>query len=540
MTAGGNPPSGSRPPGMPPRPGGSSATAQPPAERPAPRPAPVAPSPTSAPVAESKEVDPRVARLLPVDFCRKNRVVLLHESPAGAVLGMVNPQDQALVTTVEQRIARRVKPIAMRPWDIEQALNQVFATKVDASSADLRVEVRPLRRDTRISAVDLASGILGDALFYGCTDIHLERFPDGVEIRYRVDGIMHGVSTPVTPPVYAEVISRLKVVAELDVAEHRTAQDGRFTILAVQGNEQRMVDVRVTILPGPDGEEAVLRMLDPGRVVLDLTSIGMEAEDVKLINHLIRNPEGMIIVAGPTGSGKTTTLYSCLGDIADGTRKVVTAEDPIEYRLPKINQKQAGPKASLAELARAFLRADPDVILIGEIRDEETAMLAARAAQTGHLVFTTLHLDQAINAPNRLHTLGLAYETIGPALLCVIAQRLVRRVCPDCRVKYTPSQELVEMVPGSEKIQELWRGRGCSRCKETGYRGRTGLYEVMYCNEEVGALIQAGAPRVELRAALKRRGHRSLRQDALRKLSRGVTTLEEIYRVVPKRVLDDN
>jgi type II secretory ATPase GspE/PulE/Tfp pilus assembly ATPase PilB-like protein len=275
-------------------------------------------------------------------------------------------------------------------------------------------------------------------------------------------------------------------------------------------------------------------------VVLDLASIGMEAEDVKLINHLIRNPEGLIIVAGPTGSGKTTTLYSCLGDIADGTRKVVTAEDPIEYRLPKINQKQAGPKASLAELARAFLRADPDVILIGEIRDEETAMLAARAAQTGHLVFTTLHLDQAINAPNRLHTLGLAYETIGPALLCVIAQRLVRRVCPDCRVKYMPSQELLEMVPGSEKIGEFWRGRGCSRCKETGYRGRTGLYEVMYCNEEVGALIQAGAPRVELRAALKRRAHRSLRQDALRKLSRGITTLEEIYRVVPKRVLDDN
>src|SRR6185503_10871670 len=162
-----------------------------------------------------------------------------------------------------------------------------------------------------------------------------------------------------------------------------------FSILAVQGNEQRMVDVRVAVLPGPDGEEAVLRMLDPGRVVLNLTSLGMEAEDIKLINHLIRNPEGMIIVAGPTGSGKTTTLYSCLGDIADGTRKVVTAEDPIEYRLPKINQKQAGPKASLAELARAFLRADPDVILIGEIRDEETAMLAARAAQTGHLVFTT-------------------------------------------------------------------------------------------------------------------------------------------------------
>jgi type II secretory ATPase GspE/PulE/Tfp pilus assembly ATPase PilB-like protein len=487
-----------------------------------------------------KEVDPRVARLLPVDFCRKNRVVLIGESPLGTVLGMVNPQDQALVTLVEQRIARRVKPTAMRPWDIEQTLNQVFAPKVDASSADVRVEVRPLRRDTKISAVDLVTAILGDALFYGCTDIHLERFPDGVEIRYRVDGLMHGVTTPITPAIYAEVISRLKVVAELDVAEHRTAQDGRFSILAVQGNEQRMVDVRVTILPGPDGEEAVLRMLDPGRVVLDLASIGMEAEDVKLINHLIRNPEGLIIVAGPTGSGKTTTLYSCLGDIADGTRKVVTAEDPIEYRLPKINQKQAGPKASLAELARAFLRADPDVILIGEIRDEETAMLAARAAQTGHLVFTTLHLDQAINAPNRLHTLGLAYETIGPALLCVIAQRLVRRVCPDCRVKYMPSQELLEMVPGSEKIGEFWRGRGCSRCKETGYRGRTGLYEVMYCNEEVGALIQAGAPRVELRAALKRRAHRSLRQDALRKLSRGTTTLEEIYRVVPKRVLDDN
>src|SRR4030095_1437176 len=218
-----------------------------------------------------------------------------------------------------------------------------------------------------------------------------------------------------TPAVYAEVISRLKVVAELDVAEHRTAQDGRFSILAVQGNEQRMVDVRVTILPAPDGEEAVLRMLDPGRVVLDLASIGMEAEDVKLINHLIRNPEGLIIVAGPTGSGKTTTLYSCLGDIADGPRKVFTAEDPIEYRLPKINQKQAGPKASLAELARAFLRAGPHVMLIREIRDEETAMLAARAAQTGHLVFTTLHLDQAINAPNRLHTLGLAYDTIGTA-----------------------------------------------------------------------------------------------------------------------------
>jgi general secretion pathway protein E len=538
MTGGGNPPSGSRPPGIPPRPGGSTATASTPERTPT-RATPT-PSPSPAPAVEPKEVDPRVARLLPVDFCRKNRVVLIAESPAGTVLGMVNPQDQALITVVEQRIARRVKPTAMRPWDIEQALNQVFAPKVDASSADVRVDVRPLRRDTKISAVDLVTGILGDALFYGCTDIHLERFPDGVEIRYRVDGLMHGVSTPITPAIYSEVISRLKVVAQLDVAEHRTAQDGRFSILAVQGNEQRMVDVRVTVLPGPDGEEAVLRMLDPGRVVLDLASIGMEAEDVKLINHLIRNPEGLIIVAGPTGSGKTTTLYSCLGDIADGTRKVVTAEDPIEYRLPKINQKQAGPKASLAELARAFLRADPDVILIGEIRDEETAMLAARAAQTGHLVFTTLHLDQAINAPNRLHTLGLAYETIGPALLCVIAQRLVRRVCPDCRVKYMPSQELLEMVPGSEKIGEFWHGRGCSRCKETGYRGRTGLYEVMYCNEEVGALIQAGAPRVELRAALKRRGHRSLRSDALRKLSRGITTLEEIYRVVPKRVLDDN
>ena len=293
----------------------------------------------------------------------------------------------------------------------------------------------------------------------------------------------------------------------------------------------------MSIVPGPDGEDAVLRVLDPRQGLLSVEELGMPPASRETFLRLLRNPEGMILVTGPTGCGKTTTMYSALQEVSDVTRKVITVEDPIEYKLEKINQKQVGPVANMSQLLRAILRHDPDVILIGEIRDEETGTTALQAASTGHLVLSTTHTSDSLGAVERLRSLGFPDYDISSALLAVVSQRLVRKVCPYCVQPTIPTQHQSELFGDVLDGMQFVAGVGCAQCDKTGYHGRIGIYEVLIVDERIQDLITAGASRTQLRTMLRRTGHRSLVEEALLRVHIGITTLDEIVRILPYRQL---
>jgi type II secretory ATPase GspE/PulE/Tfp pilus assembly ATPase PilB-like protein len=341
------------------------------------------------------------------------------------------------------------------------------------------------------------------------------------------------------------VIARLKVLADLDIAERRRAQDGRIQALYEDrqggGKGERVVDFRLSVAPGPFGEDAVMRILEGSSALLDLERLGLDEQSFTTFSRMIENPEGLILVSGPTGSGKTTTLYAALARISRPDIKVLTAEDPIEYHFPKINQKQVSAQMSFADYARTFMRQNPDVILIGEIRDEETASAAIRAAQTGHLVLSTLHTNDAVRTISRLQTLGVDAGLISGSLLGAISQRLVRRLCTHCRYEAAPDPLQAERLhlpasPGSDTA--FFKSRGCEACGGDGYKGRLGLYELFVLDGELADLVAREAPIHQIRAAAVERGMRTLLDDALAKARAGLTSLDEILRTIPYRLLE--
>ncbi len=417
----------------------------------------------------------------------------------------------------------------------------------EAADAGIQVVDRETDED-----VDLATGaedasiikfvnqVIAEAIERRATDVHFEPFEDALRVRYRVDGVLHEANIP--PEVrqfHPAIISRVKILSRLDIAEKRLPQDGRIR-LKVAGRE---VDVRVSVIPMLYGEAVVLRLLDRGTMLLGLEHLGMSDRDRAAFERVLALPHGIVLVTGPTGSGKTTTLYAALSRINDIARKIITIEDPIEYHLRGANQIQVSTKAGLtfARGLRSILRHDPDVLLIGEIRDRETAEIAVQASLTGHLVFSTLHTNDAPGALTRLVDMGIEPYLVASSLEAVMAQRLVRLICTQCKESFAPpDKDALRAEFGDDAPEVLYRGAGCRQCQGTGYRGRTGIFETMLVTEGIRAMILERASVGEVRRLAAKQGMRSLREDGWRLLRTGRTTLEEILRVTKDERFNGN
>ena len=382
----------------------------------------------------------------------------------------------------------------------------------------------------------LLNMVLLQAIKDKASDIHFEPFEEEFKMRYRIDGVLYEM---VPPPkhIAMAITSRIKVMANLDIAERRMPQDGRIA-LVVQG---KGIDLRVAVLPTMFGESVVLRVLDRSNVALDLDKIGMRDDDLKVFRQLINKPNGIILVTGPTGSGKTTTLYAALNELNNIEDKLITTEDPVEYDIDGIIQVQIRPEIDLtfASCLRSILRQDPDIVLVGEIRDKETAEIAIQASLTGHLVFSTLHTNDAPSSVARILDLGIEPFLITATVEAIVAQRLVRRVCVHCKEEYQPTEEQLmelELLPEDVRGRSFFRGRGCDHCNNTGYRGRLGIYEIMAFDDEIRDMVMANASTNLLRDAARKRGMRPLRQSGLLSIYEGLTTIEE---VVKQTIVED-
>jgi general secretion pathway protein E len=375
--------------------------------------------------------------------------------------------------------------------------------------------------------IRLVNVVLTQALRRQASDIHIEPYEKEIKVRFRIDGILYeAFSLP--KRFQAHIVSRLKVMANLDIAEKRVPQDGRIKIKVAN----KAVDIRVSVIPMAYGERVVLRLLDKGVSLLGLGDMGLDPEKLTIFERLINKNSGILLVTGPTGSGKTTTLYAAINKINSTEKNIITIEDPIEYELAGVGQIQVNPKTELtfARGLRSVLRHDPDIIMVGEIRDLETVEIAIQASLTGHLVFSTLHTNDAAGALTRLVDMGVEPFLIASSLLGVVAQRLVRRICPECKESFHLAESALAEL-GLPRDQVLWRGRGCEGCMQSGYRGRTGIFELLLMDNEVRHLLTSGADSVTIKEAAVRRGMATLFGDGLRKVQRGITALDEVMRV---------
>ncbi len=427
--------------------------------------------------------------------------------------------------------------------DVRSTIRRVYAqdaTTAEGMIAGMSSESRALGIDeiplddllhlaNEAPVVRLVNLLIIEALDARASDVHLEGYADGLHVRYRVDGVLQPAPSP-PPHLTAAIVSRLKIMAELDIAERRMPQDGRIRLRL----QNRQVDVRVSTAPTLRGESVVLRLLDKERGRISLTDMGMADDTLELFRESISRPHGIVLVTGPTGSGKTTTLYGAIELLRTGREKILTVEDPVEYELPGVPQVPVNEKVGVtfAAALRSLLRQDPDIILVGEIRDTETAQIATQAALTGHLVLSTLHTNDAPTALTRLLDLGVASYLVASTVDAVLAQRLVRVICPKCKAPTTPDKRAARSFDlAALGLETVWKGTGCEYCRDTGYRGRQGVYELLVMDNELRLETQGRRGSEELRAIAIRNGMRTLQDDALRLVRAGVTTLDEVMRV---------
>ncbi len=498
------------------------------------------------------QVDRSLLEGFPTRLIHRHHVFPLWQENGSLKLATKDPFDLAAVDAVAAATGKSVTPVVVLPEELDKLIKShlgVGAETVDdllAQREEDSIEVLDELDDSELgssedaeqaqqaSVVRLVNEILCEAIDARASDIHLEAQASGMKIRYRIDGVLQ---TQPTPPAInrfqAAIVSRLKIMARMNIAEKRKPQDGRIKV-KVKGRE---IDIRVSIIPMLNGEGVVMRILDKDAMTFSLSSLGLEPDTYEQFQKLIDRPHGIILVTGPTGSGKTTTLYSCLQEIKDEGTKIITTEDPIEYQLEGINQIQVNPKVGLTFAAslRSILRHDPDVILVGEIRDLETAENAIQASLTGHLVFSTLHTNDSAGAFVRMIDMGVEPFLVTSTLEGVMAQRLVRTLCPKCREPYMPSvEELPDDFPVEQFVksgQPLYRAVGCRHCRGTGYRGRLGIFELLVPDETIRRLAAERAPSNQIQQAAIQKGMRTLRQDGWLKVLRGQTTIEEVLRV---------
>jgi len=520
------------------------------------------------------DIEDSVLRLIPQEVAQKYSVLPLSRVGATLTLAMVDPTNVFAMDDIKFMTGLNVEPVVVAEASIQQAISKYYSTSREIELASVAPEVAPngngfsdadlvsldtldfdhsvaeevevfeendeidLSSLTRMSedapVVRLVNVLLVDALRRGASDIHVEPYEKELRIRFRIDGVLYDVMHPPLKMRDA-LISRIKIMSKLDISEKRLPQDGRIKIRVKVDSRSRELDFRVSTLPTLFGEKVVLRLLDKEKLMLDMTNLGFEPESLVKFQRNISKPYGMVLVTGPTGSGKTNTLYSALQSLNTVDTNIMTAEDPVEFNLPGINQVQMKEQIGLnfAAALRSFLRQDPNIVLVGEIRDFETAEIAIKAALTGHLVLSTLHTNDAPSTISRLMNMGIEPFLVATSVNLIQAQRLIRRICKDCKKEHpTPLEALVEIGFSAEESKTLktFKGRGCPSCNDTGYKGRIGLYEVMEITDEIRELILIGASALELRKKSIEDGMISLRESGLQKIRNGVTTIEEVLR----------
>ncbi|PIR20012.1 MAG: type II secretion system protein GspE [Deltaproteobacteria bacterium CG11_big_fil_rev_8_21_14_0_20_47_16] len=484
---------------------------------------------------------------LPINYAKKNEVVPLRREHGAIVVAVSDPSNYNALDDLRMIYGSRIKPVIASGYEIMNAINAAYnkeqgeggdMNELDESMGEIASEfdepVDLLDADDEAPIIRLVNTLLFRAVKQKASDIHIEPFEKEIAVRFRIDGVLYDI---MTPPKRAQnsIISRVKIMAGLNIAEKRLPQDGRIRI-KIAGKD---IDIRVSTVPTAFGESIVMRLLDRSKVMLDLDTLGLHGKVLDQINQLITRTNGIFLVTGPTGSGKSTTLYACLSKINSKDIKILTIEDPVEYQLYGINQVQVNPKIELtfANGLRSFLRQDPDVIMVGEIRDKETAEIAIQAALTGHLVISTLHTNSAPATITRLIDMGIEPFLVSSAVVGILAQRLIRTVCHDCAKKYTPtSEELarLDMKPEDLKGRQLFRPVGCPNCLETGYAGRQGIHEMMLIDDDVRNEIVKGSDASVIKKVALSKGMITLRLDAIGKMLQGMTTIEEVLSATDK------
>ncbi len=491
------------------------------------------------------EVDPKLVKLIPGDLATKHVVLPLKREGRTLTVAMADPTDHGLLEDLKFITRYDLFPVIAGEYTLRALIEKHYESS-DQQLQSILKDMEGLAEDVEVveeeeedsgaanvddaPVVKLINGLLTDAVKRGASDIHIEPFEHEIRVRYRIDGALLEVMKPPLK-MKAALTSRVKILSQLNIAERRVPQDGRLKLKM----GTRVIDFRVSTLPVLFGEKLVLRILDKGNLTLDLTKFGFEVKAERDLMKAILNPYGMVLVTGPTGSGKTTTLYSCLQRINTIDTNIMTAEDPVEYNLMGINQVPVRTEIGLSFAAalRAFLRQDPNIIMIGEIRDLETGGIAIKAALTGHLVLSTLHTNDAPSTITRMIDMGIEAFNVASAVNLVVAQRLVRRICKECKVPHTyRDEELHSLGTDLDSFRKLnfMKGRGCEACSGTGYKGRQGLYEVMALSPELRRMILRGASVAELRDQAVAEGMLTLRMDGMKKIERGVTTLEEVVK----------
>jgi len=482
-------------------------------------------------------------RLLPEWFVKKHKVITVKLEKDTLYVAMTNPLDLPTLDHINLMTGLKTKPMVATERDIVQAIKNHYGVEqmskqdfVDARlNAEYTEEADGIIEDIASSTeagriVRLISSTIKDAIDSTASDIHFEPCPAQIRVRFRVDGILHDCLT-IPGPMRNEVISRIKVLAKMDITEKRKAQDGHIN-LNYKGNNY---DLRVSIVPTINGEKVVIRILDKSSLSVTLSTIGLHGEDLALVESVVNRPYGMVLVTGPTGSGKTTTLYAMLQSIDAIGKNIVTIENPVEYTLDKINQIQIEPGSgqTFAGALRSILRQDPDVIMVGEIRDEETAEVAVQAALTGHLVLCTLHTNDAPTAITRLRELGVAPFLLASCVAMAVAQRLVRKICPDCKTTYQPEKETLKLMGiDDDHATEFVHGKGCGYCFDTGFRGREGVFEILKIDNDIQDAIIRDGSAAEIKKLAVQNGMKTLLDAGIVKIFEGKTSVEEIKRVI--------
>jgi type IV pilus assembly protein PilB len=502
---------------------------------------------------DNYDLDPELARSIPEHLAQRYKVIPVAEKDNKLTLAMVDPLNVIAIDDIRLITGFDIEPVIATEDSIMKSINRQFGvtdlaevheTVKDISATDfgpLEVEEaveEEIALDKLKELVDEApivrvvNLIISQAINDKASDIHIEPEAKQVRVRYRVDGVLHDVMSP-PKHIQAPMVSRVKIMANMDIAERRVPQDGKIHLR----HDNREFDLRVSTIPCIHGEKVVMRILDKSSVMLGLNKLGFYPEVQNSFEGVVTKPYGMILVTGPTGSGKSTTLYSVLNKLNTGDRNIITIEDPCEYQLPGVNQVQVNDKAGLtfSSALRSFLRQDPDIIMVGEIRDTETARIAVEAALTGHLVLSTLHTNDSAGAITRLVEMGVEPFLCASSIIGVLAQRLARSICPNCKEAYTPPIESIKrfgLSAFTDTEITFYKGRGCDHCKMTGYRGRQGIFEVLVISDRIRGLILQRASTAEIRQSAMEEGMKTMQDDGLRKVLDGVTSIEECLRVV--------
>ena len=501
------------------------------------------------------EIDPAVVKLIPYETAKRYQILPLSRVGASLTIAMVDPTNVFAMDDIKFMTGFNIEPVVASESSIIEGIDKAYGTSKEAELEQVMQSMNDVNESTDIELqneeqelelkelekaadeapiVKLVNLVLTDAVKRGASDIHMEPYEKEFRVRFRIDGVLQLI---MNPPLKLKdaITSRLKIMAKLDISEKRLPQDGRIMLKMQIGGKKKQLDFRVSTLPTLWGEKIVLRLLDKENLRLDMTKLGFEQESLVKFERAILKPYGMVLVTGPTGSGKTNTLYSSISRLNQPDTNIMTAEDPVEFQLQGVNQVQMKEQIGLnfAAALRAFLRQDPNIILVGEIRDFETAEIAIKAALTGHLVLSTLHTNGAPETITRLMNMGIEPFLVATSVHLICAQRLIRRICKDCAEPVeVPVQALIDegFSPEEAKTVQIMKGKGCATCNKTGYKGRTGLYEVMEVDDEIRELVLVGASALELKKKAIERGMITLRRSGLIKVAAGWTTLEEVAR----------